>query len=101
MEEVFVGERRTELGILFFSLFIFFSFPLWFIVGYITQFPVLYNRAMLFICSICNSLYVIQTEISVLYVRPANPRHPVYPFLSPLDHYKLFSMSVNLFLFHR
>ena len=36
-----------------------YSIPLWFITGYWTQLPVLYNRTLLFIHSIYNSLYLL------------------------------------------
>ena len=36
-----------------------YSFPLWFITVYWIQFPVLYNRTLLLIHPICNSLHVL------------------------------------------
>ena len=36
-----------------------YSFPLWLITGYWTEFPVLYNKSLLFIHSIYNSLYLL------------------------------------------
>ena len=68
-----------------------YSFPLWFVIGYWIYFPVLYNRTLLFIHSICNILYLL-TPTSCSVSLPT-------PF--PLAVTGLFSVSMILFLFYR
>ena len=68
-----------------------YSFPLWFIIGYWTQFLVLYSRTLLFLHCIYNRLHLlIPTSHSI---PPPNP--------SLLATTSLFSVSLSLFLFPR
>ena len=73
-----------------------YSFPLWFIIMvylYLieyTVYTVLYNRTLLFIHSVYNSLHELT---------PSSQSIPPSPHL--LATRNLFSMSATLFLFHR
>ena len=68
-----------------------YSFPLWFITGYWIEFPVLYSRILLFIHPTYNSLHLLISNFQSF--------PPPSTFL--LVRTRLFSTSVNLFLFHK
>ena len=57
----------------------------------ILNIPMLYSRTLLFIHSICNSLYLLTKTL--------NPTFPHSP--TPLATTSLLPMSVSPFLFHR
>ena len=71
-------------------LYSLYTFPLWFISGYWTEFPVLYSRILLLIQSVCNSLHLLTPTSH--FIPPPSP--------TPLAATNLFSMSVSLYLFH-
>jgi len=65
------------------------SFPLWAIPRYSVQFPVLYSRFLLFICFMCNSVYLLILNLQFILPLPSLvTRH-------------LFSVSVSLFLLYK
>ena len=67
-----------------------YSFPLWLIIGYWIEFPLLYSRTLSFIHSIYKSLPLIIPNSNSI------PPSPIYPLATT----SLFPMSVILFLFH-
>ena len=72
-------------------LFLIYSFPLWFIIGFWIWFSVLYSRTLLFIHFIYNSLHLL-TSIS----------HSIPPPIpSPVATTSLFSMFLSPLLFSR
>ena len=59
-----------------------YSFPLWFITGCWTCFPVLYIRTLLFIPSVCNSLHLLIPNSQSSLHHPASPLATTSLFLN-------------------
>ena len=59
-----------------------YSFPLWFITGCWTYFPVLYIRTLLFIPSVCNSLHLLIPNSQSSLHHPASPLATTSLFLN-------------------
>ena len=76
---------------LYIYTFFLYCFPWWLMTGFWIEFPGLYSRTLLFMHSICASLYLLIP----------NSQFFLPPTPSPLATRSLFSMSVSLFMFRR